>query len=1503
MGRALSRLVAVAGWALLGALALLGVAISAVVGLSASSFGRPLVAGFVIRQVDEALAGRLELEALEVLPQGGIELRGLQVYDPEERLVLQVSRVRLFPDLTRLSREEVGVVLELDQPSVLLETDADGGVSLARAFAPAHPALATARPPGAPPTRPSWTLRLTQLIVRGGDLWWQRADRSTAAEVTGLRIDAEGAYGPAGGFLGLRVSAAVSAPVEAPLSLEVAARLAGDRVEVPVLKGALGPTGLEALARGDLARRTFRAAVTRLSVRAADARRLAPEAALGGDLSATAYAESDGHLATAALEARPVDGAPGGAARVAAAARVPPDATAIGFDVALAGLDPSRLVAQAPPGRVTLTARGAAAGTGLADGRGRLALELAPSRLREGELGPASVMARADRGLLEVGRLEARLPGVAVTGRARWREGGPVEGTLTVDADDLGRLGRNLVALTGSSLPALAGRLRAGATLSGTSAAPAATATLEAPRLVVGGARLEAVKVAAEGAGPLARARARLSGSAARALVGSAEVRHPELAAGFADDEATLSISGVLPELGRDPVALAGAALVARDRRSAEVRELSLGWPGARFALARPAAVTFAPPSVDRLELVDGPRRLAVSGGLRGRDELDARLEVTRLDLARLPRGLLPPDAGVAGELSLDARASGTTRRPTLRAHLTLAGGEARGLTGLQLLGDVAWDGAAGRLSADVGLVRTAGGTLDVAADLPLPLERARPREPVTLTVGAAGWPVVALRQAAGVEAPVTGTVGAQLALSGTVAAPALKGAVTLEEASLEDLGPLGAAVTLEQVGDAARLTVKSRLAGAPLLTADLHLPLDLAGLLQRPEGASRALSTAALTGALEVPGLELAAVAGKAGLPEGLSGTLTASAALGGTPAAPRGRGTLAVSGAAAAGYRDLAARVEAAAEPGRTSLVVRASIGGAEALRLDGSLGAAVERLADPAGLRAAPLALEATVPALPLARAAGAALPLTGTLTGRLAVQGTLARPEGRLDLAGAGVEVEGRPLGDLTAVARYQAASATAELSFRPAAGGVLWAGATLAAPLGLDTDPAALRQAPATLRVTSDRLDLGFLPAVAPGLVRTAGGPLTVDLTATGPLEGLRPRGTIKLADGRVAVAELGEWTELTLDASLGQRAIEVARLGARRGRGRLAGNFSMRDLGTPVARLDGRLSFQQFTISRAGMELATLDLPLELKGTMSDDLLDTTLSTTGGTIRLPKKTPRELQSLESRKDITVGRVRGRRGWFGAAPEPAGAGKPFEARCRVLVPGKLFVKSESPTLDVEVKGDTTWTLVGGELLAEGPMEVVRGMVEPISGRVFHLERGKITFTGAGWKAGQLDVVARYDNPAAQVTVTIGGAVLEPSIRLSSRPPMDDAAIAMLIATGRTEIKANTSEVGTLTGKEAGMAAAGAAVSVAFKELVAGKLPIDQVSLDASTLRAGKYLTDKLFVGYTRRFEARPDQGENVNEVKAEYQISPRWNFELRYGDAQAGDASLIWTKDY
>jgi translocation and assembly module TamB len=288
-----------------------------------------------------------------------------------------------------------------------------------------------------------------------------------------------------------------------------------------------------------------------------------------------------------------------------------------------------------------------------------------------------------------------------------------------------------------------------------------------------------------------------------------------------------------------------------------------------------------------------------------------------------------------------------------------------------------------------------------------------------------------------------------------------------------------------------------------------------------------------------------------------------------------------------------------------------------------------------------------------------------------------------------------------------------------------------------------------------------------------------------------------------------------------------------------------------------------------------------------------------------GVIRLPRKTPRSLQSLDRRKDITVGRPPERPAAAPAAATSSGdaAAEPLSLRVHLVVPRNLFVKSDNPKLDVELKADVRYEITGGQDYAEGTVEVVRGTVEPIAGRNFTIERGKAQFTGGPPRAALLDVEAKYQNPAAVVTVTVSGAATAPEIRLSSQPPMDEAQIAMLIATGRTELKAGTGAVGTLTGEEAGKAALGAVATQAFRNLVQDKLPLDTVALDSGTLRAGKYVTDKIYVGYVRRFDADPTKNQNADEVRVEYQITPRWMFESRYGNAQSGGASLVWSRDY
>ncbi|HYG67100.1 MAG TPA: translocation/assembly module TamB domain-containing protein, partial [Anaeromyxobacteraceae bacterium] len=168
-----------------------------------------------------------------------------------------------------------------------------------------------------------------------------------------------------------------------------------------------------------------------------------------------------------------------------------------------------------------------------------------------------------------------------------------------------------------------------------------------------------------------------------------------------------------------------------------------------------------------------------------------------------------------------------------------------------------------------------------------------------------------------------------------------------------------------------------------------------------------------------------------------------------------------------------------------------------------------------------------------------------------------------------------------------------------------------------------------------------------------------------------------------------------------------------------------------------------------------------------------------------------------------------------------------------------------------------------------------------------------------------RAAVLDAQATWRHASAVVTVTVTGPVREPTVRLSSEPPMDEAAIAFLIATGRTSFEPGaTTSGGALTATQAGEAAAGAIATQLLDDVLLKQLPlpVDTVALDTGGVRAGTYLNDRVYVGYTRRFDAQPTHKENQDEFRVEYQITPRWTLEGQVGD-QRSSGSLIWSKNY
>ena len=793
---------------------------------------------------------------------------------------------------------------------------------------------------------------------------------------------------------------------------------------------------------------------------------------------------------------------------------------------------------------------------------------------------------------------------------------------------------------------------------------------------------------------------------------------------------------------------------------------------------------------------------------------------------------------------------------------------------------------------------------MDAEVELPVPFA-GRPAEPIRARIRAAALPVAELAAATGRSLPAEGTLGLDLRVVGTAGAPAATAELTLADGAWEDLDGLGAAVSLEAPGSTAHLVASATLAGRRVAAVDATTPLDLGDLVARPAETLRALRTTRLQATASVLSLDLAAISGRAGAPPGLAGILEAHVELTGTPAAPRARATGALSGGAYGAWRGLGATLEATAADAGLTATGRVTVAGEEALRVRASLAVRPERLGERGAVAAAALRVDAEVPRIALARAAGEALPLEGTLEGRITIAGTPRAPELHVDASGAGVAIKGRPLGNATASARYGSSRGEVEVSLHPPSGGALRGTLALRADLGLGAGGPRLADAPAQASLVADGLDLGFLPALAPGVIRTAGGKVSLDVRAAGPLRRMSPKGTLHVAGGRLAVVEIGEWTDVALDASVTDDAVEVSRLDVRRGKGTLSARGALRGLRGDHAKLSAKLDASAFTVSRAGMELATFDVNAEASGTWSAGELDAELTLPRATVRLPKRTPRTLQPLDTRKDIVIGR-RAERRREEDAPVPGGAGaeKPQTIRVHVVSPGKFFVKSDDPRIDVELRADVQYEREEGGDYLRGSVEVVHGAVEPIGGRNFTVEHGVVRFTNGPPGAALLDVQAKYVNPAAVVTAKVTGTVRSPDLKLtSSVPQMSDADIALFLLTGRTEAKAGGGGVGSITGGEAGVAVLGVLATQAFRNLVQNKLPLDTVALDAGGFRAGKYVTDRIYLAYVRRWDADPTKNQNADEVRVQYQISPRWMFESLYGTAQTGSASLIWSRDY
>jgi translocation and assembly module TamB len=242
---------------------------------------------------------------------------------------------------------------------------------------------------------------------------------------------------------------------------------------------------------------------------------------------------------------------------------------------------------------------------------------------------------------------------------------------------------------------------------------------------------------------------------------------------------------------------------------------------------------------------------------------------------------------------------------------------------------------------------------------------------------------------------------------------------------------------------------------------------------------------------------------------------------------------------------------------------------------------------------------------------------------------------------------------------------------------------------------------------------------------------------------------------------------------------------------------------------------------------------------------------------------------------------------------------------------VNAPRKIWVTGKDAYLEIGLSPGfrvsmTDRTRVVGEVV------VKRGRID-IFGRRFDLKADSTLQFGGPPDRPQLDMTAQYQNQAENITVilTAKGPIdhLKIEVTSSNRPELTESQLYTLIITGHLQLGGGTSGSSAPTAEAASFL--GGVLAAKLQKSLAKKLPLDVLTLDAgggegltgTQLEAGRYVADKLYVGYVGRVGADPNLYQNRNAVHVEYQLSPRWGFDGEYGDVGTGSLDLTWKKNY
>lgn len=247
------------------------------------------------------------------------------------------------------------------------------------------------------------------------------------------------------------------------------------------------------------------------------------------------------------------------------------------------------------------------------------------------------------------------------------------------------------------------------------------------------------------------------------------------------------------------------------------------------------------------------------------------------------------------------------------------------------------------------------------------------------------------------------------------------------------------------------------------------------------------------------------------------------------------------------------------------------------------------------------------------------------------------------------------------------------------------------------------------------------------------------------------------------------------------------------------------------------------------------------------------------------------------------------------------------------KINIYIPRNTWIKNEQ--MRIELAGDVE--LIKHPTFVElfGTVDVIRGQYEML-GKIFKIKEGTLTFQGGEKINPKLDIVGTYefrDNQKRRkmLTINIDGEMNKPTITfiLDKTPINEGDAISYILfgmsldalGMGKQEQLSKISTADLATNLAANI------LSAELTKILGKTFNVDYIEMrtgdnfDNATFVVGKYITNKLFMSYERRFGNLEEQNIAPYEVKLEYELW-RFLFLQLVGSPMTNGVDLIFKID-